>query len=452
MTAARQTTGHALAAVPSDAFSCLRAKLVSREARVGVVGLGYVGLPFAVQSSQTGFPTLGFDLNASKVCEVNQGRSYIGDVSDSALGAALESGFEATDDFERLSECDVVVVAVPTPLTKNLVPDLDPILSATRAIARSLRPGQLISLESTTFPGTTEEVMLPILREAGLEVEQDFFLAHSPERVDPGNHQFQTANTTKVVGGVGPRSSELASLFYAAAIEKTVTVSSARVAEMVKVYENIFRSVNVALVNEMALLCDRMDLNVWEVLDAAFTKPFGIMPFYPGPGVGGHCIPLDPHYLEFKAREFDFNTRFVALAGEINRGMPRFVVQKASRVLSDEGLALSQAKILVVGVAYKKDVDDARESPSVEVLKHLAHAKANVLYHDPYVPHFELDGAELLSADLSEETLQSCDLVVVATAHTNVDYDHIVRHSRKVLDTRNATHHVKEGREKIVLL
>jgi nucleotide sugar dehydrogenase len=324
----------ALASPKSGIFEDLKAKISNRSATIGVVGLGYVGLPFAVQARRSGFPVCGFDLSEEKVQKVLNCDSYIGDVSNEELTECVEHGnFDATTDFSLLADCDIIVVAVPTPLTKNLVPDLRAIESATRSIANHLRPGQLVTLESTTYPGTTEEVMLPILAESGLAVEQDYFLAHSPERVDPGNHQFKTKNTTKIVGGVGPKSSEIASAFYSCAIEKIVTVSSARAAELVKVYENIFRSVNVALVNELAMLCDRMNLNVWEVLDAAFTKPFGIMPFYPGPGVGGHCIPLDPHYLEFKAREYNFSTRFVQLAGEINRGMPRFVVDKAIRIL-----------------------------------------------------------------------------------------------------------------------
>lgn len=440
MNSARNLTGHALAAVPSDAFAHLREKLMARTAVIGVVGLGYVGLPFAVQSARSGFDTIGFDLSSEKVGLVNQGQSYIGDITQEELQTAVnEHGLFATDHFGALADCDVIVVAVPTPLTKNLVPDLSYIESATGAIATTLRPGQLVTLESTTFPGTTEEIMQPLLEASGLKVEIDFFLAHSPERVDPGNKRFNTKNTTKVVGGVGPQSGELAQLFYASTVEQTVPVSSAKAAELVKVYENIFRSVNVALVNELAQLCDRMDLNVWEVLDAAFTKPFGIMPFYPGPGVGGHCIPLDPHYLEYKAREFNFQTRFVTLAGEINRSMPRFVVEKATRILGQQGTALSKARILVLGVAYKKDIDDCRESPALEVIKLIQESGAEVFYHDPFVKSIDEHGLVMLSNELSEELISSCDLVVATTEHTGFDLEWVVSRAKHVLDTRNMT-------------
>jgi UDP-N-acetyl-D-glucosamine dehydrogenase len=347
---------------------------------------------------------------------------------------------------------DVIVIAVPTPLTKNLNPDLQFVEAVTRELAKHLRPGQLISLESTTYPGTTEEVMLPILEASGFKVEVDFFLAHSPERVDPGNARYTTKNTTKVVGGVGPNSQTVAVAFYRQTIERVVPVSSANAAEMVKVFENTFRAVNIALVNELALLCDRMGLNVWEVLDAAFTKPFGIMPFYPGPGVGGHCIPLDPHYLEWKAREYNFNTRFIALAGEINRRMPDFVREKAQRVLNRLGVATSKAKILLLGISYKKDVGDWRESPALDVIKLLQADGAEVIYHDPYVPGFEEHGLALECVPLTDEVLAECQLVIVATDHACIDYETVVAKSAHVLDTRNATRGVKENRDKITLL
>ena len=315
-----------------------------------------------------------------------------------------------------------------------------------------LRPGQLISLESTTYPGTTEEIMLPILEASGLKVERDFFLAHSPERVDPGNSRFNTKNTTKVVGGVGPNSQAVAVAFYAQTISQIVPVSSANAAEMVKVFENTFRAVNIGLVNEMALLCDRMGLNVWEVLDAAFTKPFGIMPFYPGPGVGGHCIPLDPHYLEWKAREFNFNTRFIALAGEINRKMPEFVREKAHRVLNQLGIAPAWAKLLILGVSYKRDLGDVRESPAIEVIKLLQEAGSVLVYHDPYVPAFSEHGVAMDSTPLTDELLAECDLVVIASDHTTIDYSWVVAKANHVLDTRNATRRVETNRDKITLL
>jgi nucleotide sugar dehydrogenase len=349
---------------------------------------------------------------------------------------------------------DVIVIAVPTPLTRNLTPDLQYVERVTREIAKRLRPGQLVSLESTTYPGTTEEVMLPILEESGLKVEEDFFLVHSPERVDPGNRRYTTKNTTKVVGGIGPRSLEAGVHFYSQTIERVVPVSSTKAAEMVKVFENTFRAVNIALVNELAMLCDRMGLNVWEVLDAAFTKPFGIMPFYPGPGVGGHCIPIDPHYLEWKAKEYNFNTHFIALAGEINRKMPEFTVEKALRLLAQEGIPVRGAKVLVLGVAYKRDVADHRESPAIEVIRGLKRLGAEVAYHDPLIPSFQDRGLRMESVPLSEDLLASQDLVIVATDHSNFDYDGLVRWAKRVLDTRGATRHLPreltEG--KVVLL
>jgi len=422
---------------------------------VGVVGLGYVGLPFAVEKAKVGFRVLGVEQNPSRVQKVNRGESYIGDVGAEELKEVVAKGLlSAETGFERVPEMDVIVIAVPTPLTRNLTPDLQYVERVTREIAKRLRPGQLVSLESTTYPGTTEEVMLPILEESGLKVEEDFFLVHSPERVDPGNKRYTTKNTTKVVGGIGPRSLEAGVHFYGQTIERVVPVSSAKAAEMVKVFENTFRAVNIALVNELAMLCDRMGLNVWEVLDAAFTKPFGIMPFYPGPGVGGHCIPIDPHYLEWKAKEYNFNTHFIALAGEINRKMPEFTVEKALRLLAQEGIPVRGAKVLVLGVAYKRDVADHRESPAIEVIRGLKRLGAEVAYHDPLIPSFQDHGLRMESVPLSEDLLASQDLVIVATDHSNFDYDGLVRPAKRVLDTRGATRHLPreltEG--KVVLL
>jgi nucleotide sugar dehydrogenase len=337
---------------------------------------------------------------------------------------------------------DVVVIAVPTPLTPNLTPDLQHVRRVTEQVTQYLRPGQLICLESTTYPGTTDEVMRPVLEGSGLRVEEDFFLAHSPERVDPGNQRYTTKNTTKVVGGVGPRSLEVARTFYSQTIERVVPVSSARSAEMVKVFENTFRAVNIALVNELTLLCDRMDLDVWEVLDAAFTKPFGILPFYPGPGVGGHCIPLDPHYLEWKAREYNFTTRFIALAGEINRKMPEFVRDKTIRILGDLGVATRGARVLALGVAYKRDLDDYRESPAVDVINLLEQIGVSVDYHDPYVPHFKDGERERSSVELSEDAVAAADMVLVLTDHSDVDYELVLRCARHVFDTRNVARHL----------
>ncbi len=428
-------------------------KIRNRTAVVGVVGLGYVGLPFAVEKAKVGFRVMGAEQNPARAGKVNRGENYISDVRDEELRDLVARGLiRAHTDFARVPEMDVIVICVPTPLTKNLTPDLSYVEGVTREVAGRLRPGQLVSLESTTYPGTTEEVMLPVLESSGLKVEADFFLAHSPERVDPGNKRYTTKNTTKVVGGVGPESLEVALAFYGQTIERVVPVSSAKAAELVKVFENTFRAVNIALVNELALLCDRMGLNVWEVLDAAFTKPFGIMPFWPGPGVGGHCIPLDPHYLEWKAREFNFNTHFIALAGEINRRMPEFVRDKAVRVLNRLGVAPSQARILVLGAAYKKDLADHRESPAVEVIRLLQGYEADVAYHDPYIPSLRDEGLALDSVPLTADELRKRDLVVIATDHTSVDYGFVVAHARHVLDTRNATRGVVEGRERITLL
>jgi UDP-N-acetyl-D-glucosamine dehydrogenase len=431
----------------------LLGKIQDRSAVVGIVGMGYVGLPFAVEKAKVGFKVLGIDQNRERAARINRGENYIPDVKDEEMRDAVASGkLQAVTDFTQVPDMDVIVICVPTPLTKNLNPDLQFVESVTRELARHLRPGQLISLESTTYPGTTEEVMLPLLEASGLKVERDFFLAHSPERVDPGNARYTTKNTTKVVGGVGPNSQTVAVTFYRQTIDRVVPVSSANAAELVKVFENTFRAVNIALVNELALLCDRMGLNVWEVLDAAFTKPFGIMPFYPGPGVGGHCIPLDPHYLEWKAREYNFNTRFIALAGEINRRMPEFVREKALRVLNALGVALSRAKILVLGVSYKKDLGDYRESPALEVIKLLQEEGADVVYHDPYVPGFDEHGLVMECVPLTDQLLAECSLVIVATDHACIDFENVVAKAAHVLDTRNATKRVKNNRDKITLL
>lgn len=428
-------------------------KVRDRTAVVGVVGLGYVGLPFAVEKAKVGFRVLGIEQNPARAAQVNAGENYIGDVQDEELRDLVARGLIRADmDFARIPEMDVIVICVPTPLTKNLTPDLTYVESVTREVARKLRPGQLISLESTTYPGTTEEVMLPILASSGLRVEEDFFLVHSPERVDPGNKRYTTKNTTKVVGGVGPASLEVGQTFYAQTIENVVPLSSAKAAELVKVFENTFRAVNIALVNELTLLCDRMGLNVWEVLGAAFTKPFGIMPFWPGPGVGGHCIPLDPHYLEWKAKELNFNTHFIALAGEINRRMPEFVREKVHRVLNQRGVAPSRAKVLALGVAYKKDLDDFRESPALSVIHLLRADGAEVVYHDPHVPTFRDGELGMESVPLTADLIAAQDLVVILTDHSGVDYAWVVKHARHVLDTRNATQDVRDGREKITLL
>lgn len=427
-------------------------RIRTKEAVVGVVGLGYVGLPFAVEKAKVGYRVVGIEQNLRRAEKIHRGENYIRDVRDEELRQLVAEGrLEAETDFARVPEMDVIVICVPTPLTKNLTPDLQYVERVTHEIGQRLRPGQLVSLESTTYPGTTEEVMRPILeRASGLKVERDFFLAHSPERVDPGNQRYTTKNTSKVVGGVGPESLEVAVAFYSQTIEQVVPVSSAKAAELVKVFENTFRAVNIALVNELALLCDRMGLNVWEVLEAAFTKPFGIMPFWPGPGVGGHCIPVDPHYLEWKAKELHFNTHFIALAGEINRKMPEFVREKAYRVLNRQGVAPSRARVLLMGMAYKRDLEDWRESPALEVLRLLEADGVTVRYHDPYVPEVHVGNQRYQSVALTDEEVAGADLVIITTDHSTIDYRWLVERAQAILDTRYATRGLVN--EKIVLL
>lgn len=432
----------------------LQARIKSRDARVGVVGLGYVGLPFAVEKAKVGFRVTGIEQNPIRADRVNRADNYISDVVDAELVAMVEDGkLKAVTDFSILPELDVVVICVPTPLDDNLTPDLSYVEGVTRQIAEHLRPGQLVTLESTTYPGTTDHLMRPILESvSGLKQGIEFFLSHSPERVDPGNKRYTTKNTNKVVGASDEASREVATAFYRQTIENVVPVSSAKAAELTKVFENTFRAVNIALVNELALLCDRMDLDVWEVLDAANTKPFGIMPFYPGPGVGGHCIPIDPHYLEWKAREYNFTTRFIALAGEINRRMPEFVIEKARRALNELGVAPSRSKVLVIGAAYKRDLADWRESPAIEVMELLLADGVDLSYHDPHVPNILLGGAEFESIGVDPSRLADFDLVVIATDHSTVDYDRLIQHSKAVLDTRGVTRKTHPNHPKVQLL
>ena len=432
----------------------LKQKIINKTAIVGVVGLGYVGLPFAVEKGKVGFKVIGIEQNTIRTLRVNEGDNYIPDVIDEELQELVKNGqIKARCDFDSVAEMDVIVICVPTPLTKNLTPNLKYVEAVTQQIANRLRPGQLITLESTTYPGTTDEIMCPILEQtSGLKEGEDFFLAHSPERVDPGNKRYTTKNTNKVVGATRENSLKVAALFYQQTIDHVVPVTSAKAAELVKVFENTFRAVNIALVNELTLLCDRMDIDVWEVLDAANTKPFGIMPFYPGPGVGGHCIPLDPHYLEWKAREYNFETHFIALAGETNRRMPSFVRHKAWRVLNNMGIALSKAKILIIGAAYKKDLGDCRESPAIAIMQQLCQDGVTVAYHDPYVAEIELNKRPFYSVDLNDETIANADLVIIATDHSDVDYLNIVKQAQAVLDTRGVTRKLTCSQEKITLL
>jgi UDP-N-acetyl-D-glucosamine dehydrogenase len=437
-----------------DYASQLSDKIKLRTATVGVVGLGYVGLPFAVEKAKVGFNVIGIEQNPVRANRVNAADNYISDVKDEELRQVVENGkLQATTDFTRILDIDVVVICVPTPLSKNLTPDLSYVESVTQAIAEHLRPGQLITLESTTYPGTTDEVMRPILEVvSGLKQGQDFFLAHSPERVDPGNKRYTTKNTNKVVGASDPASLEVATTFYQQTIDHVVPVSSAKAAELVKVFENTFRAVNIALVNELAVLCDKLELNVWEVLDAANTKPFGIMPFYPGPGVGGHCIPIDPHYLEWKAKEYNFNTRFIGLAGEINRRMPEFVRTKAWRVLNKVGVAPSKSNVLIIGVAYKKDLGDWRESPAIDVIESLLEDGSTITYHDPYVSEIEVRGHKFSSTDLTDAVLEATDLVIITTDHSTIDFSRVIDKAKAVLDTRGITRYNHKDHPKVTLL
>jgi len=432
----------------------LREKITTHSAVVGVVGIGYVGLPLAVEKAKVGYRVIGYDRNAIRVAQINQGSNYIRDVADDDLTRVVANEkLTATTDFSTLDFCDVIIICVPTPLTVNKDPDISYIRSVGNEITRRLRPGQLICLESTTYPGTTEEVLLPQFATTGLVVGKDYFLAYSPERVDPGNKRYTTKNTNKVVGGVTATCLSVAATFYQQTIVDVLSLTSPRVAEMTKVFENTFRAVNIALVNEMALLCDRMGINIWEVIDAASTKPFGMMRFDPGPGVGGHCIPLDPFYLNWKARQYDFHTRFIELAGEINNQMPYFVREKVSRALNERGRPLKGSRVLMLGISYKKDIPDWRESPAVKIMTLLTQADAIVDYHDPFVPSFQDDqGSVRHSVPLTEKGLGEADCVVITTDHSQTDWRLVVRNAKIVIDTRNATKNVVDNRNNIILL
>jgi UDP-N-acetyl-D-glucosamine dehydrogenase len=439
---------------PSLRASALKKRIIDRSAVVGVVGVGYVGLPLAVEKAKVGFNVIGYDRNPIRVDQVNQGLNYIRDVIDAELTEVVESGkLSATSDFGSLGSCDCIVICVPTPLTANKEPDITYIRGVAQEIKRLLRPGQLVSLESTTYPGTTEDVLLDILAESGLRVGEEFFLSFSPERVDPGNARYTTKNTSKVVGGVTAACLDVATCFYEQTIATVVPVSSPKVAEMTKVFENTFRAVNIALVNEMTLLCDRLGISIWDVLDAAATKPFGIMRFDPGPGVGGHCIPLDPFYLAWKAREYDMHVRFIELAGEINWTMPYFVREKVMRALNEQGVSLKGSEVFVLGVAYKRDVEDWRESPALKVMDLLRKDGARIDYHDPHVPSVtDEHGVMWHSIPLSREVMERANAVLILTDHTMIDYRRVVECARLVIDTRNATKAVREGRKNVVML
>jgi UDP-N-acetyl-D-glucosamine dehydrogenase len=426
-------------------------KIRARQARVGVIGLGYVGLPLACEFARAGFTVQGIDVDGAKIDRLKAGRSHVQDVPDDRLLPLIRNGaIRPTVDVSVLAECDAVVICVPTPLRKTRDPDISYIVAAVDGIARSLHPGLLVVLESTTYPGTTEEVILPKLQASGLKAGTDFFLAFSPERVDPGNSKFDTRNTPKILGGVTPACGRVARALYEPAIERVISVSSTRAAEMVKLLENTFRSVNIGLVNEVALMCDRLGLDVWEIIDAAATKPFGFMPFYPGPGLGGHCIPIDPHYLSWKLKTLNYTARFIELASEVNGQMPHYVVGKVVDILNDQNRSVRGAPILVLGVAYKRDVGDVRESPALDVIKLLADRGADIRYNDPYAEAIRIDGGkEYRSMPLDGRALETAALTIILTDHSSYDYDFIVTHSRCVLDTRNATRGVTAGREKI---
>jgi UDP-N-acetyl-D-glucosamine dehydrogenase len=426
-------------ALPADrpTAQILRHKILEKRARLGIVGLGYVGLPLAVEFAKAGFSVTGIDISEEKTKRVNAGDSYVGDIPSATLAPLVKSGkLRATSDFAAVLELDTINICVPTPLRKTKDPDMSFIVSSCQEIARHFHAGQLVILESTTYPGTTEEVVLPILSRSGLEVGRDFFLCFSPERVDPGNPKFQTANIPKVVGGCTPACTEMGRLLYSQALDQVVPVSSTQVAEMVKLLENTFRMINIGLVNEIALMCDRMGINVWEVIDAAATKPFGFMPFYPGPGLGGHCIPIDPFYLSWKTKQAGIEARFIELAGYINGQMPHFAADKVQNALNDAGKPVKGSRIHVMGVAYKRNIDDMRESPALDVLLLLVRRGAIVSYSDPHVPNLRLDGLHLDAQP--ESAAGDADCVVIITDHTAFDYRALVERAALIVDTRNA--------------
>ncbi len=416
------------------------AKIENKTAVIGVIGLGYVGLPMAVAVGRKGFKVVGIDTSDHAVTSVNAGENYIGDVDDAELKQLVNDGFlKASKDYAEINICDVIMIAVPTPLDKYQQPDSSYVKDSTNALAENVSKNTLIILESTTYPGTTEEIVVPALEKKGFIIGEDQFVAFSPERVDPGNKTYKTANTPKVVGGVTSECNKVSKKFYEAILDAPIhCVNSPKIAEMEKIYENTFRNINIALANEMTILCNKMGIDVWEVIDAAKTKPYGFMAFYPGPGIGGHCIPLDPFYLTWKAREFNYHTRLIELAGEINNAMPEFVVEKASRLLNEKGISLSKAKILILGAAYKKDIEDMRESPVEQLMIELESYKTNFSYNDPHVPifHNERNGKTYKSIPL--DSISDFDLVIIATDHSDYDYENIVNKSKMILDTRNA--------------
>ena len=429
----------------------LKKKIDRKELKIGIIGLGYVGLPLAVEFAKAGFDTVGIDIDPKKVSTINRGESYIPDVPSDEVKQLVEmQKLKATQDYSEIEAIDAIFVCVPTPLSKTKDPDMRFVIQAVKSIKDRLREGHIISLESTTYPGTTEEIVQPILEESGLKAGKDFYLAFSPERIDPGNKKFTVKNTPKVVGGVNPDSTEIVAYLYSKIINRVVKVSSPKAAEMTKLLENTFRSVNIALVNEFAIMCDILGIDVWEVIDAASTKPFGFMKFYPGPGIGGHCIPIDPLYLSWKLKTLNYNARFIELASEINTNMPRYVVQKIADALNEKQKSIKGSKILILGIAYKKDINDLRESPAIDIIRLLEEKGAYVEYNDPYVPNAMINGKMRESANLTKELLESFDCVVITTDHSNYDYEFIARHAKLIVDTKNALKKVpmdiKEGK------
>lgn len=431
----------------------LKDKIDHRNARVAIIGLGYVGFPVAVAFSEKQFPVTGLDVSTSKVKHLNAGRSDVADIKDERLHAALSSGFlSITSQYDALAESDVIVICVPTPLSKTKDPNMTFIVSAVEGLKPHLRKGQLVILESTTYPGTTDELILPILQDTGLVVGQDFSLAFSPERIDPGNKEYTFETIPKIVGGITPLCTELAVHLYQQIVTRVIPVSTTRTAEMVKILENTFRSVNIGLVNEIALICDKLEINVWETIEAASSKPFGFLPFFPGPGLGGHCIPIDPHYLSWKLKTLDYPARFISLASEINANMPYYVVSKILDTLNQDQKSANGSRILILGVAYKPDINDERESPAFDVIELLENKMATVDYHDPFIPEITISTKQVSSITLTDEALAAYDCVTIITDHSTYDIAHIVNHSQRVVDTRNATKGLDNSHGKIIKL
>ena len=428
-------------------------KIKERTARIGVIGLGYVGLPLAVEFSKIGFRTVGIDVSKERVRAINKSRSYIPDVSHEEIRSLVSRGkLKATTKYEALRELDAVMICVPTPLRKTRDPDISYIVATSEALAKYLHRHQIIVLESTTYPGTTDELILPMLEATGLRVGKDFFLGFSPERIDPGNKQYTTSTIPKVISGITPECRRMIQLLYGQVIGRVIPVSSTRVAEMVKLLENTFRSVNIGMVNELALMCRRLGVDVWEVIEAAKSKPFGFMAFYPGPGLGGHCIPIDPLYLSWKAKLHGFESRFIELASQVNGAMPEYVAHRVAEVLNTHRKSLKGSEIFIVGVAYKKDVGDIRESPALEIIRELRLGGAGVRYHDPFVPQFKNESVRLRSTPLTPAAVAHADCVVIVTDHTSMDYRMVVRKARLIVDTRNALRHFRPRPTKVVLL